>query len=112
LGGLMQDTVTESEDRVPVLGSIPLLGNLFSRAAARARKTNLLVFLRPTYYAIRAQRGESARPNTTKFAMSKSPWAGARSRLLPGEEKQPSIPAIPFDHRPHGAAGTNGRNRS
>ena len=27
LGGLMQDTVNESEDRVPVLGAIPLIGN-------------------------------------------------------------------------------------
>ncbi|MEA2728713.1 MAG: ral secretion pathway protein, partial [Acetobacteraceae bacterium] len=36
LGGLMQDNVSESEDSVPVLGSIPLLGNLFkSRTGSR-----------------------------------------------------------------------------
>src|SRR5450631_2629339 len=39
LGGLMSDTVTQSEDRVPVLGAIPLLGNLFkSRSGSRQKK--------------------------------------------------------------------------
>ena len=47
LGGLMQDTVTESEDRVPVLGAIPLLGNLFKSRSGSRQKSNLLVFLRP-----------------------------------------------------------------
>ena len=47
LGGLMKDTVSESEDRIPVLGSIPLLGNLFKSRSGSRQKTNLLVFLRP-----------------------------------------------------------------
>ncbi len=39
LGGLMSDTVAQSEDRVPVLGAIPLLGNLFkSRSGSRQKK--------------------------------------------------------------------------
>ena len=48
LGGLIQDDVTETNRKVPLLGSIPILGNLFkSRTTARV-KTNLLVFIRPT----------------------------------------------------------------
>jgi len=47
LGGLMQDTVNESEDRVPVLGAIPLIGNLFKSRSGSRQKSNLLVFLRP-----------------------------------------------------------------
>ncbi|MEE4283223.1 MAG: type II secretion system secretin GspD [Pseudomonadales bacterium] len=48
LGGLIQDDITESESRVPVLGSIPVLGNLFRSRGKTNAKTNLLVFLRPT----------------------------------------------------------------
>src|SRR5882672_7165470 len=47
LGGLMSDTVTQSEDRVPVLGAIPLLGNLFKSRSGSRQKKNLLVFIRP-----------------------------------------------------------------
>ena len=48
LGGLMSDTVTESEDRVPGLGAIPLLGNLFKSRSGSHQKKNLLVFIRPS----------------------------------------------------------------
>ena len=48
LGGLIQDDVTETNRKVPVLGSIPLLGNLFKSKTSARVKTNLLVFIRPT----------------------------------------------------------------
>src|ERR1700722_16905581 len=48
LGGLMSDTVTESEDRVPGLGAIPLIGNLFKSRSGSRQKKNLLVFIRPS----------------------------------------------------------------
>lgn len=48
IGGLLDDNERRTLDRVPVLGDIPILGNLFrSRGRARAR-TNLMVFIRPT----------------------------------------------------------------
>ena len=47
LGGLIQDSVTSGEDRVPVLGSIPLIGALFRYETRRRSKTNLMVFIRP-----------------------------------------------------------------
>jgi general secretion pathway protein D len=47
LGGLLKDEFTNGEDKVPGLGDIPVLGNLF-RSESRTRvKTNLMVFLRP-----------------------------------------------------------------
>lgn len=48
LGGLIQDDINDSESRVPLLGSIPVLGNLFKSKSKTKSKTNLLVFLRPT----------------------------------------------------------------
>ena len=47
LGGLIQDTLNEGETRVPLLGSVPLLGGLFRQGGARRNKTNLLIFLTP-----------------------------------------------------------------
>jgi general secretion pathway protein D len=46
LGGLRQEDVTDSTAKVPVLGSIPILGNLFKYQQSTAIKTNLMVFLR------------------------------------------------------------------
>lgn len=48
LGGLIEDQVNKGDSRVPVLGSIPVLGHLFRSQSATKRKTNLLIFLRPT----------------------------------------------------------------
>ena len=47
LGGLLEDTLRESDQRVPVLGSIPILGNLFRSRKTDKVKTNLYVFIRP-----------------------------------------------------------------
>jgi len=48
LGGLIRDDVQVSESKVPLLGDIPLLGNLFKSTSKVVTKQNLLVFLRPT----------------------------------------------------------------
>ena len=48
LGGLIQDDINNTNNRVPVLGKIPLFGALFRSTSKERTKTNLLVFLRPT----------------------------------------------------------------
>ena len=48
LGGLIQDDVTQSESKVPLLGDIPWLGALFRSSKDVHTKRNLMVFLRPT----------------------------------------------------------------
>lgn len=52
IGGLMRDRVSTSEDKIPILGDIPLLGVLFRRQSTTTQKTNLLLFLTP--YIIRS----------------------------------------------------------
>jgi general secretion pathway protein D len=91
LGGLMQDTVTESEDRVPGLGAIPLIGNLFKSRSGSRQKKNLLVFLRPKICATRLPPKRPVRSATTKFVTRKASLHKGKITLLPGE-KQPSIP--------------------
>lgn len=48
LGGLIQDNVTQTRRKVPLLGDIPGLGFFFRSTGDSRTKTNLLVFLRPT----------------------------------------------------------------
>jgi general secretion pathway protein D len=48
LGGLIDHDLIESEQRVPILGAIPLIGNLFKYRTTSNTKRNLMVFLQPT----------------------------------------------------------------
>ncbi|WP_206999900.1 type II secretion system secretin GspD [Trinickia mobilis] len=47
LGGLMQDNYQVSDSKVPLLGDIPWIGQLFRSEQKTRSKTNLMVFLRP-----------------------------------------------------------------
>jgi general secretion pathway protein D len=99
LGGLMKDTVSESQDSVPGLGAIPLIGNLFKSRTGSRQKSNLLVLLRPKI--LRDQRATEA-ISTSKYNEirdeEKSLHKG-KITLLPGE-KQPAIPSIPPGNTP------------
>lgn len=48
LGGLIEDRFQDSEQKVPLLGDVPLLGQLFRYSKTSKVKQNLMVFLRPT----------------------------------------------------------------
>jgi general secretion pathway protein D len=48
LGGLIDDTVNDTMEKVPGLGDIPVFGNLFKYQTKGRVKRNLMVFLRPT----------------------------------------------------------------
>jgi general secretion pathway protein D len=103
LGGLMSDTVTESEDRVPGLGAIPIIGNLFKSRSGSRQKKNLLVFIRPRIL----------RDDVATESLSESKYNSIRTEeknlhnghitLLPGQH-QPAIPPppIPPQSRPTG----------
>ncbi len=48
LGGLLSDEYSAAQEKVPGLGDVPIMGNLFKSETRRRNKTNLMVFLRPT----------------------------------------------------------------
>lgn len=102
LGGLIEDNVTDSVERVPGLGSIPIIGYLFRYQSRRRGKTNLMVFLRPTVVrtdehsvAVASDRYDYIRG--TQFAVQPEPNA-----LLPRIET-PSLPPL-IDGKPVGGA--------
>ena len=48
LGGLIEDTISDTIQKVPLLGDIPFFGKVFQFQSRSRAKTNLMVFIRPT----------------------------------------------------------------
>ena len=94
LGGLMSDTVTQSEDRVPILGAIPLLGNLFKSRSGSRQKKNLLVFIRPKILRDADATQTTSEGKYEEVRQEEKKLSHGHITLLPGE-KQPVIPVIP-----------------
>jgi general secretion pathway protein D len=51
LGGLIDEDTSETVQKVPALGDIPLLGNLFKYRSTKRVQRNLMIFIRPTILA-------------------------------------------------------------
>jgi type IV pilus assembly protein PilQ len=47
IGGIYETTETEDVNKVPLLGDVPVLGNLFKNKVRRSDRTELLIFLTP-----------------------------------------------------------------
>lgn len=55
IGGLLDENERKTLEKVPLLGDIPLLGELFKSRSRTRAKTNLMVFIRPTIVRSRAE---------------------------------------------------------
>ena len=94
LGGLIQDTLLESDQMVPVLGKIPLLGNLFRSRKTEKKKTNLMIFIRAE---IMRDSVETAIQTNAKYNMILGVQSDRKSdaiQLMPGTQR-PMIPPLP-----------------
>lgn len=91
LGGLIKDNVQDGTQRVPVLGSIPLLGRLFRNDAVEVTKTNLLIFIRPTI--IRDDRAlDNATASKYKFIREQQLQRRAKGSNLLNSDRMPVLP--------------------
>jgi general secretion pathway protein D len=95
LGGLVKQSRTRQEQRVPFLGNIPLIGLLFKSRSGEATKNNLLIFLRPK---IIRDESQSAYETESKYKYMIEEQRKVDTRellpLLPGE-RQPQLPPYP-----------------
>ncbi len=93
LGGLITDTAREGENRVPILGSIPIIGELFRTRSGAKEKRNLMLFIRPT---ILRDGAAAAIETNAKYNVVRNQQLARRKgkvTLLPGE-RQPLLPPI------------------
>ena len=113
IGGLLEDSYSQGQDKVPVMGDIPVLGNLFRSENRTRNKTNLMVFLRPIvvrdnatsdalmmdrYEAIRAlQQTTQPAPSVVMKSVSGAPILPALpQRTDPGAVTVPAQPLAPL----------------
>ncbi len=94
LGGLMSDTVSESEDRVPGLGAIPLIGHLFKSRSGSRQKKNLLVFIRPKILRDADATETTSELQYNDLRQQQKSLNKGHITLLPGQ-KQPVVPPMP-----------------
>jgi general secretion pathway protein D len=93
LGGLTTTEVNESVSKVPALGDIPLLGNLFKFRKSNVLKRNLMVFLRPVI--LRDANAENT-ISQEKYNFLRTEQLQVRERAgnLVRDEDQPLLPEV------------------
>lgn len=91
LGGLLQEGFTNNQEKVPVLGDTPLLGNLFRYDTRKRTKTNLMIFLRPTVLKNAAQAGTLSNERYRALGMEQQTVNPEQRVMLP-EMTNPSLP--------------------
>jgi len=69
IGGLIENSPARSENKVPLLGDIPLLGWLFKEQTQSRQKTNLLVFLTPRVLKTAADAARLSQEKEARFGM-------------------------------------------
>ena len=93
LGGLIRDEMLDSEQRVPFLGAIPLVGELFKVRNTQKRKTNFMVFIRPRILRDGVQTAVETNTKYNYLRDQQLKLHGGKAPLLPFE-KGPSLPPI------------------
>ncbi|MEO8460368.1 MAG: type II secretion system secretin GspD [Dokdonella sp.] len=93
LGGLIDNNVTDSVQKVPALGDIPLIGNLFRYRSNSRAKRDLMIFLRPKI--LRDSASESA-VSSEKYNYMRTEQLQLRQQEWPltPDAKQPLLPDV------------------
>jgi general secretion pathway protein D len=86
LGGLMQDSIDYTTNRIPIIGQIPLIGEAFTNRANNANKTELVVFIRPVVLKDASMAGDFAEYKTMLPDKDFFPSGTARHAILPSME--------------------------
>lgn len=112
LGGLIEDSYGNSEERVPLLGEIPFLGALFRYESRSRKKTNLMVFLRPhiirdaqDYQSLSHARYDRMRAAQAEMGQQVRGWLSAPGvPVLPEPSPVPGASPVPANPAAAGAA--------
>jgi general secretion pathway protein D len=107
LGGLISNTNTKSDSKIPLLGSIPIFGNLFKTRSAENTKENLMIFIRPKILrdATQAAYQTDSKYNFMREQETELNKSDHDIPLLPNKERAKLDPAPPLPPpNPQGAA--------
>jgi general secretion pathway protein D len=104
LGGLISDSLTENQQRVPFISRVPVLGELFKTRSTKKSKTNLMVFIRPKILMDADSVATETGAKYNYLREIQRTRNGGKAQSLPGD-RQPTLPALE-DLNP-GSAGAN-----
>ena len=99
LGGLIQDSFIDADDKVPLLGDAPLIGSLFRYETRKRSKTNLMVFLRPQVLRSAAA-GQGVTADRYDLLLGEQKKLESEQRFFWKEEGKPQLPALPSAAKP------------
>jgi general secretion pathway protein D len=99
IGGLIDDSTTVNENKVPVLGNIPLLGWLFKNKSEENIKTNLYIFITPRViknpeeaariYEGKKENIDTIKEGSIKFYEKHPAESGNEEGKIPGPNPEP-----------------------
>ena len=81
LGGLVDEDKQDTVSKVPLLGSVPILGRLFQSSSSTTVKKNLMVFLRPTIITD-AESAMSASSDKYNYIKARQMLTGESQQLI------------------------------
>lgn len=79
VGGLLDKSVTDTADKVPLLGDIPVIGALFRSESKKVSKRNLMLFIRPTIIRDRDEYRQASSGQYTAFDNAQTKQRGKDS---------------------------------
>ena len=111
LGGLLTDEYSGGQEKIPILGDIPIFGNLFKGQARTRKKSNLMVFLRPVvvrdaasteslsldrYDLMREVQKEGQPVPSGVVRINEAPVLPPQRAPLPSVPSLPLVPSAPY----------------
>ncbi|WP_083953561.1 type II secretion system secretin GspD [Thauera butanivorans] len=93
LGGLVEDSYSGGEEKVPVLGDLPVAGSLFRYSTRKRSKTNLVVFLRPVILRDRDSHAALSQ-SRYDYVIGQQRASASADDLMRGEPAPPELPPI------------------
>jgi general secretion pathway protein D len=94
LGGMVQDSYSSGVDKIPLLGDMPVLGNLFKYDTRQRTKTNLVIFLRPKILR-GADSYQSLTADRYDYVIGQQKKLDSPDRLMRNEAPVPQLPGLP-----------------
>jgi general secretion pathway protein D len=89
IGGLISDSITARESRVPFLGDVPVIGNFFKKTDSEKNKINLLIFLTP--HIIKDERDAAAVSTAERDRFRASMERSGTPKRVPDPLDRPSF---------------------
>ena len=80
IGGLIQQSDTIANEKVPILGDVPVAGRLFRSEGKASKRTNLMVFIRPTVIRDR-QSARDVTARSYRFIRAEELWNGKDDKV-------------------------------